>query len=99
MNILEQKEQIKEDQRNDAYLLIEKMYSFIPMDKNIPKNAFISAKYCAKVACDYLIENTPNINLTPPIHRKKYREYSVYWMGVKREIEVFKKLIYETNKI
>lgn len=82
--------EINEKQQSDADELMQRMFSFISLDKKFPAGALISAKFCAKVACDYLIENLPNINNTPPIKRKEERAYRQYWNGVKSKLENFK---------
>lgn len=87
----EQKE--NENMQMDAELLIEKMLDFIPYTKG-RKGSFgsakVSAKFCAINACDYLIHHLPNINDTPPIHRKSANSYSQYWRGVKFRLDLIK---------
>ena len=56
------------------------------------------AIFCAKVACDYLYENLPNINETPPNSRKDERTYKQYWNGVKRKLEAFKAVAEKEEK-
>ena len=43
-------------------------------------------KACAIIVCEELITRLPNINETPPIHRKDEDEYFQYWYAVKREL-------------
>lgn len=91
MKTIQEKEQeLDENQQLDAEELIQKMFSFIPIKEESPSSAIISAKFCAKVACDYLIDKLPNINDTPPIKRKGEEMYKQYWTGVKNKIESFK---------
>jgi hypothetical protein len=88
--IQEVEEERMEHQKMDANELMERMFSFIPISKKHATSAIISAKYCAKVACDYLIETLPNINETPPDSRNDERTYKQYWRGVKIELAQFK---------
>lgn len=67
----------------DAEELLSKMFKFIPIEDRNTKSSMISAKYCAMVACDYLFNHLPNINLVPPIHRESEDSYRQHWMGVK----------------
>ena len=69
--------------QKDADELMQRMFSFVEASNS----GIISAKFCARVACDYLIETLPNINDTPPIHRKEERKYRQHWMGVKSKLE------------
>jgi len=91
-------EERNENQQNDAYELMQRMFSFIPLDGKHPTSAIISAKFCAKVACDYLYENLPNINETPPNSRKDERTYRQYWNGVKLKLEAFKAVAEKEEK-
>ncbi len=80
-------EEIEENRRLDAEELVQRMFSFISIKGEGVTNALISAKFCAKVACDYLIDNLPNINETAPINRLEEQKYKQYWMGVKGELD------------
>ena len=88
--IQELEEERMEHQKMDADELMHRMFSFIPLSEKHTSSAIISAKFCAKVACDYLMETLPNINETPPNSRKDERFYKQYWNGVKYELEQFK---------
>lgn len=96
--IQELNEERNENQQMDADQLMERMFSFIPLDGKHPTSAIISAKFCAKVACDYLYDNLPNINETPPNSRKDERYYRQYWNGVKLKLEAFKAVAEKEEK-
>lgn len=85
--IQELEEEETRNQKKDAEDLISRMFSFIPVEGKNSLSALISAKYCAKVACDYLIDFLPSINDTPPNSRGNENTYSQYWRGVKSELE------------
>lgn len=90
MTVIEKNKKIQASQKKDAELLIGEMFSFIPISEKGVTHSLLSAKYCAKVACDFLIKSLPNINETPPIKRQVENKYSQYWRGVKSEIEEYK---------
>lgn len=79
-----------EKQQSDIDELMGRMFSFIPLEEKSPTSALISAKFCAMVACDYLIEKLPNINDTPPDFRNDVSTYSQYWREVKSKIDKHK---------
>lgn len=81
---IEQK--IDENKQLDADELMQRMFNFIHLENGSPSIELLSAKFCAMVTCDYLIDILPNINETPPIHRKDEIMYQQYWMGVKRKL-------------
>jgi hypothetical protein len=92
------KEERIEHQKMDADELIQRMFSFIPLSERSASTAIISAKFCAKVACDYLIENLPNIDEIPSNSQKDEKTYIEYWIGVKYQLENYFN-INETNAI
>ena len=87
--IQEREQELDENKQLDADELMQRMFSFIHIEKGSESSGLVSAKFCAMVACDYLIDRLPNINETPPIHRKDESTYKQYWMGVKRKLDAF----------
>lgn len=85
--IQELEEEKTRNQKKDAEDLISRMFTFIPVEGKNSKEALISAKYCAKVACDYLIDFLPSMRDIPPNSRGNENTYRKYWKGVKSELE------------
>lgn len=73
--------------KEKAFELFDKYMQPIDELHNYPM-CFATAKQCALIAINLLIECTPSMDIYPPNFQSKHPRVKEYWQDVKQEIEL-----------